>query len=1132
MNPKPLPPVIRAVHQFHSGSAYGDAITNGMLITRGLLQRMGFSSEIYVEHVAPELQDILKPHTKLIPSEDTYILFHHSMGHNLDAFVASFAGHGALVYHNITPSKFFLNNPHIQRYIEKGLSQLDDFSHHFSAALADSSFNAQDLTVCGYQKVDVLPLLFDLEKLQNRPWNDALVQSNAAIPTILFVGRIAPNKRPHELVEIVAELRHMIDGPFQMVLVGGFDPNDSYCLEIRDCVSRQGLEDYFRFTGKASDEDLAGWYRAADIFITLSEHEGFCVPLIEAMVNDIPVIAFDAGAVRETMGGEGFLLRRKDPAEIAALCKLLLVDRPLRRCVIRGQRARLKEFENERVYNRLAEFLRCQGLSILAASTEPSTAHVPLQYQVEGPFETSYSLALVNREIAKALEDMFPRQVGVFATEGPGDYLPDMSMVNNLPGLPALASRGYKGAHPDVCIRNLYPPRVADMDGLFNFLYFAWEETGLSTDWVSKFNRSLDGMPVLSEFVRKVLIDNGVCVPSIAAGCGVDHITHVHGTGVPAELNNIPQDCFVLLHVSSCFARKGIDLLFEAYGRAMTLADDVVLIIKTFPNPHNDVEEKLHQRQANNPDYPKVVIINRDIPAGEMVSLYQCASALVAPTRGEGFGLPMAEAMAFDVPVITTGYGGQSDFCTPETAWLIDYRFAPAETHMGLYNSLWVEPDIDHLTQLVKKIVATPRTGLADQIDRARALVASRFTWAACAERVNVLLTNVASIPPLASKKIKVAWMTSWNTKCGIAEYSSHLLAASMTDQNFETFILAQNASELNQPDGTNVYRCWENLLAPIDQLLAKIAEITPDVIVIQFNFGFISMNDLTRLLSHCEKTGIVTLVELHATKDVFHGDTSISLRSAQAGLARASRILAHSLDDVNRLKEMGLVENVCLFPHGVLDWKPSMDGASMIKRSMGMNEDAFIIASFGFLLPHKGLAELIEAFEAVRCKRPNARLVMVNALYPHPISSDLHEQLKASIACHAFSHEITLLTDFLEDEESLALLHRADVIVFPYQTTAESASGAVRHGLVAGKPVLCTPLPIFAELSAAVHYTGGTTPRDIADSLVDLIDHPNILDDKINAQQQWLTAHRYSQIGQRLGGMIRGILINKQFSL
>ena len=185
-----------------------------------------------------------------------------------------------------------------------------------------------------------------------------------------------------------------------------------------------------------------------------------------------------------------------------------------------------------------------------------------------------------------------------------------------------------------------------------------------------------------------------------------------------------------------------------------------------------------------------------------------------------------------------------------------------------------------------------------------------------------------------------------------------------------------------------------------------------------------------------------------------------------------------------------------------------------------------FLVASYGFFLPHKGLLELIDSGRAgSAAKVMNIRLRMVNAAYPIPDSSALIEAAKKRIMEKKLELHIELTSGYLADEESLALLSDADLIVFPTQTTAESASGAVRYGLVSGRPVAVTPLPIFDDVASAVFRLPGTTVENMAKGIAETayaIQNRTTEAQRIAEQaDRWRAAHRYSHLGRRLHGML-----------
>lgn len=1107
----------RAIHQFHSGTAYGDAVTNGMMLIQKQLHELGFVSEIYAEHIAAELAGFLKHYSAWAPSPDDVLLLHHSMGHDLEAWVEGLPATKILIYHNITPAEFFPPDSPFRYYAVKGRELLSQFRSGILAAIADSDLNAEELFTCGYKDVEVIPLLFDVASLRQRPWNDELVQRESATFTVLFVGRVAPNKCQHDLVEVAAWLRQILKRPFQLVCVGGYDADDPYFRRVMAEIEANGLSDCVRFPGKISESDLYAWYRAADVFLSMSEHEGFGVPFIEAMAFDLPVIAYQSSNIAATLGGAGLMFTEKNHPAIAALLKILSEDRALRQALVIGQRSRLLEFDRQRQLVQLSTFLRRQGICVPQLPAE-STAERPLQlrYQVEGPFETSYSLAQVNREVAMALNRIEPGYVGVFATEGPGDYQPDHAAVNAIPGLNDLWRRGRKGSRADVVIRNLYPPRVSDMDGVLNFLYFAWEESELNPAWVDSFNRCLDGMPVLSRYVKKVLLDNGVSVPSIAAGCGIDHVVRAKPSPYPGSLG----EGFRFLHISSCFPRKGVDVLLKAFAEAFSPKDKVTLVIKTFRNPHNKVADQIQQLRATRTVCPDIVLIEEDLPLGQMVDLYRRCHAFVAPTRGEGFGLPMAEAMWFRLPVITTAYGGQSDFCTDKTAWLVDYRFQPAQTHMGLYNSVWVEPDPADLIRQMRAVRWADQSALEPRLIYGRALIEEKFTWDRCAERLRMLERKVLARQPLAKRRLRLGWVSSWNAKCGIASYSSFLIGE-LDPARFEVRIFASKNDATLAADGPNVNRCWTDCFDEIDELLGELKNAELDAIVVQHNFGFISMKAMTQLIEFAHDCHIPIFFTFHSTKDVDKPGLKFSLGSVAKELKGATRLLVHGVDDLNRLKGWGLVENASILPHGVLS-RPKAD-MKLAREATGIPVNAKVIATYGFILPHKGFEQLIEAFPSILKREPDAFLLMVNALYPSWISDETLARCKKLIASSGISDRIMMITEFLSDEGSLSLLGAANLVVFPYQETSESSSAAVRFGLASHRPVVCSPLSIFDDVSSVVLRLPGTSPSDIADGIAKLLGDKKLLHAKAEDQERWLRSASWRNVSARLAGLIIG---------
>ncbi len=734
-------------------------------------------------------------------------------------------------------------------------------------------------------------------------------------------------------------------------------------------------------------------------------------------------------------------------------------------------------------------------------------------WRIEGPFDSSYSLALLNRETARAL-DALGHRVVLHSTEGPGDFLPEKKFLLSNTDLEQMYVRSHEVSpeDADVTSRNLYPPRVADMSCRFNLLHhYAWEESGFPLQWADDFSTHLQGVTCLSSHVEKIMIDHGVTVPLSVSGCGVDHWEHIESDATFKVVGKK----FKFLHVSSCFPRKGADLLLEAYGRVFTVADDVTLIVKTFPNPHNDIHRWLETARKSKKDFPDVVIIEDELSDSQLKALYGQCQALVAPSLAEGFGLPMAEAMLSGLAVITTGWGGQVDFCNEDTAWLVDYAFEPAQTHFNLYDSVWAVPCIDHLARTMRQVYELPTSQRMTRSMQGRQLLLDKFRWTDVAKRL-VDSTRSWARKPMQTNP-RVGWVTTWNTRCGIADYSAHLIGNMSADVS----IFAARSDVIIEGEGPEVVRCWSaGEHDPLEELAKQVNERGVDTLVVQFNYGFFNLEHLDRFLTQQIEDGRTVVVAMHSTSDPVHAPHK-KLEKLLNSLSRCHRILVHAPGDLNRLKRLGLVENVTLFPHGIPDYAST-------PRQPSSPLTSFTIASYGFFLPNKGLLELIDAMALLRADGVDIQLRMVNAEYSAPDSTTLIHQAKKEVSRLGLDKHIQMNTDFLADEDSLSLLADTDLLIFPYQQTGESSSAAVRYGIATERPVAVTPSVIFDDVAPAVLYLPGQSPSEIAQGikqiLQEIVNDSDAIQIKAKEANRWRDAHRYSRLGSRLCGLIQAL--------
>jgi glycosyltransferase involved in cell wall biosynthesis len=274
-----------------------------------------------------------------------------------------------LNYHNMTPASFFDPwDPAVSAELDHGRRQLARLCRRADSAIADSEYNAAELRELGLDDVDVVPVLFDAlagaaDGVEDSGpvvgFANAVVGSGARSPggegapspaseasTILFVGRLSPNKCQQDLVAMLAVLNRLLvaEGrlPARLVLVGG-GSSVGFVAAVEALAVELGVAESVVFAGSVSEAELVGWYRAADVFVCVSEHEGFCVPVVEAMGFGVPVVAFGAAAVPETLAGAGVVLGEKSPVSVASAVLRVLSDVGVREGLVARGRVRAAE---------------------------------------------------------------------------------------------------------------------------------------------------------------------------------------------------------------------------------------------------------------------------------------------------------------------------------------------------------------------------------------------------------------------------------------------------------------------------------------------------------------------------------------------------------------------------------------------------------------------------------------------------------------------------------------------------------------------------------------------------------------------------------------------------------------------
>jgi glycosyltransferase involved in cell wall biosynthesis len=333
------------VHQLLAALSPGDAIGNEALAIQRHLRDLGHPSDIFAEIVHHRLAHKARPLWEYaeVSSPRTVCLFHFSIGSGAGPLIFHAPDPLVLVYHNITPARFFLGfHKELTRLCHQGRRELEAFVPRTELALGDSEFNRRELEDAGFAPTGVLPVLADLKDPRATPGGrvlDHLFKDGRT--NLLFVGRVIPNKGIHNLIRAFAVFQRRVQPLSRLLLVGDSRGHEPYLRRLQELVEALGVEEVV-FTGHVDGADLREYYRLAHCFVSLSEHEGFCVPLLEAMAAGLPVVAYAAGAVGETLGGEGVLLPPgASPAMVAEVLERILGDPSLRGAILEGQRRRL-----------------------------------------------------------------------------------------------------------------------------------------------------------------------------------------------------------------------------------------------------------------------------------------------------------------------------------------------------------------------------------------------------------------------------------------------------------------------------------------------------------------------------------------------------------------------------------------------------------------------------------------------------------------------------------------------------------------------------------------------------------------------------------------------------------------------
>ena len=740
-----------------------------------------------------------------------------------------------------------------------------------------------------------------------------------------------------------------------------------------------------------------------------------------------------------------------------------------------------------------------------------------LKILITGPYITNYSLAKVNRNLAVAMSKL-DHNHRVRIWKEPSfeiDKLPSQKDLEQFPQVKSILTNDVDDF--DVVVMNHYPSSpqqpygLKDLPGKTKLMYLAWEESVFPDEKVREINENLHGLMVSTTFVKQIMRRNGVTVPIKVVLNSIDD-------GILGNKEEYPLDTkksFKFLHISTAKPRKGVDILLEAYYSEFSGDDDVTLIIKSFPGPENIVNDLIGKLNKEYDNPPEVLHINSpDLTEAQIAWLTDSADVSVYPTRGEGFGLPIAESMYLKTPVICTGYSGHLDFIDENSGWLIPFEVKPAiESEATNIGAHWAEPDAKSLAKEMRNLFEnkdpeSTKKKLELAYESAKQLTAENTAKAA--------LEFIEEISPVTELKQKhLAVLTTMNTVCGIAEYSSSLYTGIGDSFDKLSYLANADVADRTRPDTGNVYRVWEQGEQTFADTIKWIEKNQPDYFHIQMHAAHFPVSALEKLIEGVTslENRPMTILTPHNVKSN-HLDLSLLAKS----LGKLDKILIHNQKDLDYLAGAGL-SNLELYHHPFEEFP--VRSKSFIQESLGLNSSLPIIVSHGLVSEHKGLIQTAEAIARLKADFPQVLWLAVNAVNINSsTSASTFSALRERITSLGIEENVRLFPEFLDKEEVAILLQAADIGVLAYEERGESASGAIRKFLASGTPTIVTNIPMLSELHAEVLKINDNSPEAISTGVTKLFADKNMMAEIKTSALESLKSGNWDEMGIRLLGI------------
>lgn len=343
--------------------SYGDAVSNDAMNIDKILKKNGYETEIYAENIDNRLKKIVLKISKLKKvNKNDILIYHKSTGTDLSFQLEKYNCIKIMRYHNITPGKYLEKyNKYLYNLVEYGRQGLEYASKYFDYSLAVSNYNKNELDELKYKNTMTLPILIPFEDYKKEPDKKVIKDFSDGKKNILFVGRITPNKGQEDIIKSFYYYRKYINKDARLILVGNDSGFENYSNLLKELIRELKLENDIVFPGHINFEEILAFYKVADLFLCMSEHEGFCVPLVESMFFEVPILAYNSSAIKDTLGDSGVIVNKKDYFLIAELMNFILSDESIKKEIIKNQNKRLEDFQLKKVEKQLLKFIKQIG---------------------------------------------------------------------------------------------------------------------------------------------------------------------------------------------------------------------------------------------------------------------------------------------------------------------------------------------------------------------------------------------------------------------------------------------------------------------------------------------------------------------------------------------------------------------------------------------------------------------------------------------------------------------------------------------------------------------------------------------------------------------------------------------------